>query len=221
MLEAVKLEITGADTWCKSAPPMKCRRRRQTARGKRALAAADREALLAAESPRADAEAKQSRRSPSCGRTRRSGATTPAPAGRARNTSTATGSSPEQATRHHGRKSPSARPGGAVTPVAGVELGIAMAGIRKADRKDLLVMRLAPGARRGRVHPEPLLRGTGDGVREAPDAPTPRVAHWSSTPATPMPAPARTGWRRARAVCSALAADWIASRRRCCHSPPA
>jgi glutamate N-acetyltransferase/amino-acid N-acetyltransferase len=30
--------------------------------------------------------------------------------------------------------------------VAGVELGIAMAGIRKAGRKDLLVMRLAPGA---------------------------------------------------------------------------
>jgi len=31
-------------------------------------------------------------------------------------------------------------------PVPGVELGIAMAGIRKPDRKDLLVMRLAPGA---------------------------------------------------------------------------
>src|SRR3954468_3909843 len=30
-------------------------------------------------------------------------------------------------------------------PVAGVELGTAMAGIRKANRKDLLVMRLAPG----------------------------------------------------------------------------
>jgi glutamate N-acetyltransferase/amino-acid N-acetyltransferase len=32
-------------------------------------------------------------------------------------------------------------------PVAGVELGIARAGIRKADRRDLLVMRFAPGAR--------------------------------------------------------------------------
>lgn len=30
-------------------------------------------------------------------------------------------------------------------PVVGVELGIAMAGVRKANRKDLLVMRLAPG----------------------------------------------------------------------------
>ena len=31
-------------------------------------------------------------------------------------------------------------------PVAGVELGIAMAGVRKAGRKDLLVIRLAPGS---------------------------------------------------------------------------
>ena len=31
-------------------------------------------------------------------------------------------------------------------PVAGIELGYAEAGIKKANRKDLLVMRLAPGA---------------------------------------------------------------------------
>jgi glutamate N-acetyltransferase/amino-acid N-acetyltransferase len=31
-------------------------------------------------------------------------------------------------------------------PVAGVELGIAMAGVRKANRKDVLLVRLAPGA---------------------------------------------------------------------------
>jgi len=31
-------------------------------------------------------------------------------------------------------------------PVAGVELGVAMAGIKKPNRKDLLVVRLAPGA---------------------------------------------------------------------------
>src|SRR6478609_1505041 len=31
-------------------------------------------------------------------------------------------------------------------PVAGVELGVAMAGIKKPGRRDLLVMRLAPGA---------------------------------------------------------------------------
>jgi glutamate N-acetyltransferase/amino-acid N-acetyltransferase len=31
-------------------------------------------------------------------------------------------------------------------PVAGVELGVAMAGIKKANRRDLLVMRLAPGS---------------------------------------------------------------------------
>jgi glutamate N-acetyltransferase/amino-acid N-acetyltransferase len=33
-----------------------------------------------------------------------------------------------------------------LNPVSGVELGVAMAGIRKPDRKDLLVIRLAPGA---------------------------------------------------------------------------
>jgi len=31
-------------------------------------------------------------------------------------------------------------------PIPGVELGVAMAGVKKVDRKDLLVMRLAPGA---------------------------------------------------------------------------
>ena len=34
----------------------------------------------------------------------------------------------------------------ALLPVPGVELGVAMAGVRKANRKDLLVMRLAPGS---------------------------------------------------------------------------
>jgi len=34
----------------------------------------------------------------------------------------------------------------ALFPVPGVELGVAMAGIKKPDRKDLLVVRLAPGA---------------------------------------------------------------------------
>jgi glutamate N-acetyltransferase/amino-acid N-acetyltransferase len=34
----------------------------------------------------------------------------------------------------------------ALLPVAGVELGVAMAGVKRAGRKDLLVMRLAPGA---------------------------------------------------------------------------
>src|SRR6476646_11002337 len=35
---------------------------------------------------------------------------------------------------------------GHLHPVPGVDLGVAMAGVRKANRKDLLVMRLAPGA---------------------------------------------------------------------------
>jgi glutamate N-acetyltransferase/amino-acid N-acetyltransferase len=36
---------------------------------------------------------------------------------------------------------------GDLLPVAGVELGTAMAGIRKPNRRDVLIMRLAPGAR--------------------------------------------------------------------------
>jgi glutamate N-acetyltransferase/amino-acid N-acetyltransferase len=39
----------------------------------------------------------------------------------------------------------SAEPG-QLHPVAGIELGIAMAGVRKADRKDVLLVRIAPGA---------------------------------------------------------------------------
>src|SRR5258706_15387836 len=38
-------------------------------------------------------------------------------------------------------------------PVPGVELGVAMAGVRKADRKDLLVMRLAEGSAAAGVFP--------------------------------------------------------------------
>ena len=30
-------------------------------------------------------------------------------------------------------------------PIAGLELGVAMAGVKKPGRKDLLVMRVAPG----------------------------------------------------------------------------
>jgi glutamate N-acetyltransferase/amino-acid N-acetyltransferase len=37
--------------------------------------------------------------------------------------------------------------GARLHPVAGIELGIAEAGVRKANRKDLLVLRLAPGAK--------------------------------------------------------------------------
>src|ERR1044072_6204595 len=39
---------------------------------------------------------------------------------------------------------PPARP--SLHPVPGVELGVAMAGVRKSNRKDLLVLRLAPGS---------------------------------------------------------------------------
>ena len=43
-------------------------------------------------------------------------------------------------------------------PVKGVMLGVAEAGVRKAHRRDLLVMRIAEGTRcRRRIYPEPLL----------------------------------------------------------------
>ena len=34
-----------------------------------------------------------------------------------------------------------------LSPVAGLSIGTAMAGIRKANRRDVLILRLAPGAR--------------------------------------------------------------------------
>ncbi len=53
--------------------------------------------------------------------------------------------------------------------VAGVEIGIAMAGVRKADRRDLTVVTLGRGQqRRRRVHRQPLLRRAGAAVPRAP-----------------------------------------------------
>ena len=52
-------------------------------------------------------------------------------------------------------------------PVAGVRLGVTEAGIRKANRRDLTLIELAPGSRVGRrVHAEPLLRRTGAGLQQ-------------------------------------------------------
>jgi len=45
-----------------------------------------------------------------------------------------------------------------LSPIAGVRIGIAEAGVRKANRKDLTVFLLEPGDQRGRgVHQQPLL----------------------------------------------------------------
>ena len=101
-----------------------------------------------------------------------------------------------------------AAPDLASLPVAGVALGIAEAGIRKADRKDLLrhrARRRRP--RRRRVHAEPLLRRAGDRCREhLAQSGGARSARWSSTPATPTPAPASDGLAAARATCAGAGA---------------
>ena len=73
-------------------------------------------------------------------RCRRSAATTRARAAAARSTSTATASSPDR----HARQPVAAEPAD-LHPVPGVRIGIAMAGMRKANRRDLTVVR----ARRG------------------------------------------------------------------------
>src|SRR5690606_2661299 len=78
---------------------------------------------------------------------RRSAATIPVPAARARNTSNATAGSPEPGVTEvpmpvnlHVPARDSLR------PVLGVAIGTTMAGIRKANRRDVLVLRLPAGA---------------------------------------------------------------------------
>jgi glutamate N-acetyltransferase/amino-acid N-acetyltransferase len=93
-------------------------------------------------------------------------------------------------------------------PVAGLALGIAQAGIRKANRRDLLLIRSTP------VPPSPACsRRTASAPRRCWSAanislPHPRPAasaRWSSTPASPTPAPASPAcWLRAR-TCEAAA----------------
>jgi hypothetical protein len=47
----------------------------------------------------------------------------------------------------------------------GVRIGVAMAGVRKANRRDLVVFELAEGSSGGRgLHQQPLLRRPGAGV---------------------------------------------------------
>ena len=91
----------------------------------------------------------------------------------------------------------------ALHPVAGVELGVAMAGIRKAGRKDLLVMRLAPGATvagvftRNRLCAAPVLicrKNLGNGIQAL-------VVNTGNANA----GTGHDGLKRAQQVCAALA----------------
>ncbi len=93
--------------------------------------------------------------------------------------------------------------------VAGVRIGVAMAGMRKADRKDLVRVRARRGrCGRRRVHAQPLLRGAGAGVPRAPGAPAAASARCWSTPATPTPAPAPTAWRARGAAARRWPRSW-------------
>jgi glutamate N-acetyltransferase/amino-acid N-acetyltransferase len=82
--------------------------------------------------------------------------------------------------------------------VAGVEIGTAMAGVRKANRRDLTVFKLAPGSTvagvftRNRFCAAPV-----QVCREHLAGPRRAGARSSSTPATPTPAPVPTAWPRA------------------------
>src|SRR5690606_26519442 len=78
---------------------------------------------------------------------RRSAATIPAPADRARNTSSATAGWRESGgTEAQMPVNLEAPARDALLPVAGVAIGTAQAGIRKANRRDVLVLRLPDGA---------------------------------------------------------------------------
>src|SRR5689334_18347319 len=100
-------------------------------------------------------------------------------------------------------------PAGALHPVAGVELGATKAGIRKADRYDLLVVRLAAGARvagvftQNRFCAAPVLVCREHLARIASGGPSIRalvVNTGNANAGTGEP-----GIRDARAVCAALA----------------
>ena len=108
-------------------------------------------------------------------------------------------------------------------PVAGVTLGTAMAGVRKANRRDVTVV-AARRRRRGRrrLHRQPVLRRAGADVPRAPGGRLGGAARSSSTPATPTPAPATTAWRgRARPARRWPRRLGCAAASRCCRSPPA
>ena len=84
----------------------------------------------------------------------------------------------------------------ALHAVPGLRIGIAMAGVRKANRRDLVLFALDEGSAVAGVFTlQPLLRRAGAGLPRAPGRPAAASARWSSTPATPMPAPAPTAWR--------------------------
>lgn len=105
-------------------------------------------------------------------------------------------------------------------PVAGFELGWAEAGIRKANRKDVLVARVAEGSTvagvftRNRFCAAPVQvcrehLAAGKGIR-AIVVNTGNANAGTGRPAWPMPAPPAKRWPR----------HWASRRNRCCPSRP-
>ena len=90
-----------------------------------------------------------------------------------------------------------------IFPVAGVEIGVTEAGIRKANRRDLTVFRFAPGTSVAGVFTRNRFCAAPVQVCQAHLAPAARSARWSSTPATPTPAPA-TKACKGQDTCAAL-----------------
>ena len=87
--------------------------------------------------------------------------------------------------------------------VPGVRLAACEAGIRYKGRTDLMLAVLDPGTDGGRrAHPLQDLLGARAVVPRQP-AGTARRARWSSTPATPMPSPARRAARPTRMTAEA------------------
>jgi len=78
-----------------------------------------------------------------------------------------------------------------------------MAGVRKANRKDLLVMRLAVGTAVAGVFTRTASAAAPVVLARSICATTSR--RWSSTPGTPTPATGKEGLARALQVCEALA----------------
>ena len=107
-------------------------------------------------------------------------------------------------------------------PVPGVALGTAAAKIKNWQRDDVLLVVFDPGTTAAGVFTQnrfcaaPVIVCRRHLARAGP-----AFARWSSTPATPTPAPARRASPRPRRPAPRSRRCWAARRSRCCRSRPA
>ena len=110
----------------------------------------------------------------------------------------------------------------ALHAVPGVRIGVAEAGIRKANRKDLTVVLIDEGASVGGVFTQNRFCAAPVQVcREHLARATRHPRDGRSTPATRTPAPAKTAWRARARPASRWRASWTSRPSRCCRFPPA